>query len=322
MPDKENKKQYGEFGDELDLKELFLVLFRGKWIISSTTTFLLIIGIFYSLSLPDIYESKALLAPVDESDLATSSLGGISSLAGLAGIALPTSDSGSNSKKAIEMMVSLNFFENQIMPKIFLPNLIAVKSWDNETNTIFYDESIFDINSNTWFRNSNNPKKSIPSAQQSYNIFKNSHLKIIPDDQSGYIVLTIKHQSPFIAKKWTETVFEEINSFYRQKDKAQSQNSVIYLNEQMAKTRFSEIKQVTAELLGQEIQKLTLIEANLDYVFEYVYPPDVMEQKSEPNRLIIILLFLFVGFISGAIFVLIRNVFSSDEKKAVERFNG
>ena len=102
--------------------------------------------------------NQALLAPVDESDLATSSLGGISSLAGLAGITLPTSDSGSNSKKAIEMMVSLNFFENQIMPKIFLPNLIAVKSWDNETNTIFYDESIFDINSNTWFRNSNSQK--------------------------------------------------------------------------------------------------------------------------------------------------------------------
>ena len=102
--------------------------------------------------------------------------------------------------------------------------------------------------------------------------FLKIHFKNYSDDQSGYIVLTIKHQSPFIAKKWTETVFEEINSFYRQKDKAQSQNSVIYLNEQMAKTRFSEIKQVTAELLGQEIQKLTLIEANSDYVFEYVYP--------------------------------------------------
>ena len=210
--------------------------------------------------MPDIYESKALLAPVDESDLATSSLGGISSLAGLAGIALPTSDSGSNSKKAIEMMVSLNFFENQIMPKIFLPNLIAVKSWDNETNTIFYDESIFDT-SNTWFKNSNNPEKSTPSAQQSYNVFKNSHLKIIPDDESGYIVLTVKHQSPFVAKKWTETVFEEINSFYRQKDKAQSQNSVIYLNEQMAKTHFLKSNGYSGTS-RQEIQKLTLIEAN------------------------------------------------------------
>ena len=33
MPDKENKKQYGEFGDELTSKT-FLVLIRGKWIIS------------------------------------------------------------------------------------------------------------------------------------------------------------------------------------------------------------------------------------------------------------------------------------------------
>ena len=89
----------------------------------------------------------------------------------------------------------------------------------------------------------------------------------------------------------------------------------------MAKTRFSEIKQVTAELLGQEIQRLTLIEANSDYVFEYVYPPDVMEQKSEPNRRFIVLLFSFLGFISSVIFVLIWNAFFQNEKKAVERLN-
>ena len=69
------------------------------------------------------------------------------------------------------------------------------------------------------------------------------------------------------------------------------------------------------KLLGQEIQKLTLIEANSDYVFECVYPPDVMEQKSEPNRLIIILLFSFFGFVLGVIFILIRSGYSSDEKK-------
>ena len=314
MQDKESKNELGEFGDEIDLKELFFILIRGKWIISSTTIFLMMIGIFYSLSLPDIYESKALLAPVDQSDTAAGSLKQLSGLAGLAGINLSSSDSGSNSKKAFEMIDSLNFFENQIMPKIFIPNLLAVESWDNETNTIFYDDSIFDISSNTWFKKSKNPKQSIPSAQKSYNVFKNSHLNIVQDDVSGYVVLTIKHQSPFIAKKWTETVFEEINSFYRQKDKEQSQNSVIYLNEQMAKTRFSEIKQVTAELLGQEIQKLTLIEANKDYVFEYVYPPDAMEEKSEPNRQIIVFLFSFFGFLLSVIFVLIRNSFFLGEK--------
>ena len=124
MQDKESKNELGEFGDEIDLKELFFVLIRGKWIISSTTIFLMMIGIFYSLSLPDIYESKALLAPVDQSDTAAGSLKQFSGLAGLAGINLSSGDSGSNSKKAIEMIDSLNFFENQIMPKIFIQILL------------------------------------------------------------------------------------------------------------------------------------------------------------------------------------------------------
>ena len=29
------------------------------------------------------------------------------------------------------------------MPKIFLPDLMAIESWDDEKNTIIYDDSIF-----------------------------------------------------------------------------------------------------------------------------------------------------------------------------------
>ena len=60
----------------------------------------MMIGIFYSLSLPDIYESEALLAPVDQSDTAAGSLKQFG-LAGLAGINLSSGDSGSNSKKQL-----------------------------------------------------------------------------------------------------------------------------------------------------------------------------------------------------------------------------
>ena len=49
-------------------------------------------------------------------------------------------------------------------------------------------------------------------------------------------------------------------------------------------TGLSEIKQVLAQLLQEETKKLTLIEANQFYVFDYIDPPAVMEQKSEPNR--------------------------------------
>ena len=53
----------------------------------------------------------------------------------------------------------------------------------------------------------------------------------------------------------------------------------------MSVTNISEIKQVMAELLQKEIQKLTLMEASEAYVFEYIDPPVVMEKKSETKKI-------------------------------------
>ena len=80
----------------------------------------------------------------------------------------------------------------------------------------------------------------------------------------------------------------------------------------MAKTNLSEIKQVTSSLIQREMQKLTLIEANPNYVFEYIYPPEVMEERSEPYRALIIVLFTLFGGILSFFVVLSRHYFSEE----------
>ena len=321
MQEIDSNKHANDFDDEIDLLELFFVLVQGKWIITSVTAFLVIIGIIYSLLLPNVYQSEALLAPVDESSsLVGGALSQYSGLAGLAGINLPTGDTSRNHKKAIELISSLNFFENYLMPKIFLPNLMAIESWNNKNNTIIYDDSIYQKDTNTWVRDFSYPQKLIPSAQESFEVFKNDNLSISEDRDTGYIALSIKHQSPQLAKQWVEMIVEEVNSFYRQKDKESSEKAVTYLNEQIANTSLSEIRQVTASLLEKEIQKLTLVEANEDYVFEYVYPPSVMEKNSEPKRSQIVILSFLLGAFLGMIVVLFRYYFSK-EKNALERIS-
>ena len=316
-----DNKHTNDFDDEIDLRELFFVLYRGKWVITCLTTFLVIFGIIYSLFLPNIYQSKALLAPVDvSSSLIGGALSQYSGLAGLAGINLPTGETGSNSQKAIELVSSLNFFEKYLMPKIFLPDLMAIESWDDKNNTIIYNDSIFQKSTNSWVRDFTYPQKLIPSAQESFEVFKSSILSISNDAKTGYVTLSIKHQSPLIAKQWVQIIVEEVNSFYRQKDKEQSEKAVIYLNEQIANTSYSEIRQVTASLLEKEIQKLTLIEANKDYVFEYIYPPSIMENKSEPIRSLIIFMSLLLGMMLGIIIVLFRHFLPKD-KSASERIS-
>jgi LPS O-antigen subunit length determinant protein (WzzB/FepE family) len=72
-------------------------------------------------------------------------------------------------------------------------------------------------------------------------------------------------------------------------------------------TGLSEIKQVIAELLQEETKKLTLIEANQYYVFDYIDPPAVMEKKSEPKRALICIFSALLGGMLSLLFVLIRH---------------
>ena len=309
MNEAHNNNFPNEFDDEIDLKELFHALLQGKWIILFVTTFVSVIGVIYSLYLPNIYESKAVLTPVNQSSSISGALRGYSGLAGLAGISLPSGGNEGNSDKALQKIGSLSFFENSLLSNIYLPNLMAVKSWDYKTNTLDYDKNIFNINSNVWIRDYSYPRQQTPTAQESFEVFKTKHLNLVSDKKSGFITLSIKHQSPFVAKQWVELVVSEINAYYSQKDKAESEKAVSYLSQQILKTNLSEIKLVMAELLQEETKKLTLIEANKFYVFEYIDPPVVMEMKSEPIRSIICIISALFGGMLGLFIVLIKNYF-------------
>ena len=300
-------KNSNDFDDEIDFRKFFYVLLEGKWIIVSLTAFISIFGVVYSLLLPNIYESKAILVPVNPSSGISGAFGSYSGLAGLAGINLPSNSDEGNSMKATRKISSLSFFEKNVMKNIYLPDLMAVKYWDSKTNTLIYDDNIYDIITNTWVRDYSYPQQQKPSAQESFEVFISNHLTFSEDKKSGISTLSIKHQSPFIAKEWAELVVNEVNSFYRHKDKSESEKAVSYLNKQISMTALSEIKQVLAQLLQEETKKLALIEANQFYVFDYIDPPVAMEKKSEPKRALICILSTFLGGILSVLLVLLRH---------------
>ena len=72
-------------------------------------------------------------------------------------------------------------------------------------------------------------------------------------------------------------------------------------------TSLSEVKLVIAQLLQEETKKLTLIEANQSYVFDYIDPPAVMENKSEPSRAFICILSALIGGILSVVLVLLKH---------------
>ena len=300
--------------NDLDLREIFKALWLGKYTVVSVTALFIIVSVIYSLSLPNIYHSRAILSPVGESSgngmsQVMKNMGG---LASLAGVNLPSGDSGSKTLQAIEKLNTLSFFENNILPNIHLPDLMAIESWDAKTNDIIYDPEIYDEDTKTWTREYSYPETLIPSAQESFDVFGAENLVVFQDIDTGFVSITVKHQSPHVAQSWADLIVSQLNYFFRAKSKLEAEAAMDYLNMQMAQTSFSEIKLVIAQLLQQKMQQLTLIEASDFYVFEYIDPPAVMENKSEPSRAAICIIGAILGGLLGCLIAVVRY-YSTDK---------
>tara|TARA_B100001250_G_scaffold412412_1_gene443543 strand:+ start:6094 stop:7002 length:909 start_codon:yes stop_codon:yes gene_type:complete len=291
-----------KLGDEIDIKLLFKTILNGKRLIIVSTGLFSIIAVIYSLSLSNIYQSTALLSPVGEQSSSSQSLNNIGGLASLAGINI-SSSSGGNSTKAITKITTLSFFEENILPNIFLPDLMAVKTWDEESNSVIYKDSKYSVQTGKWNK--------IPHPQKSYEAFLDN-LIVSEDYETKFLTISFKHESPHIAKEWVELVVNQINDSFRAKDKLEAESAMNFLYTQMALTSYTEIKQVVAQVLKQKMQQLALIEANEFYVFSYLDQPAVAREKIEPRRSSICILGAILGFMLGILTVLIRSYFKEN----------
>ena len=112
--------------------------------------------------------------------------------------------------KALKKLRTLSFYEDNILPNIFLPDLMALNSWDSKNNKIIYDKNIFNSETQTWNK--------IPSSQKSYKDFKRI-LGFSQDYDTGFVTISVKHQSPYIAQEWTNLIVNQLNDFFRTNDK-------------------------------------------------------------------------------------------------------
>tara|TARA_Y100000748_G_scaffold302827_1_gene306149 strand:- start:2403 stop:3317 length:915 start_codon:yes stop_codon:yes gene_type:complete len=297
--------QEDKYNDEIDLYELFIIAWNKKFFLVSLTSIFAIISVIYSLSLPNVYTSTSLLAPSNQEDTFTSRLGGMSGLASIAGVNLSQSNA-TTSDEAIGRVKSFNFFSNYILPNIKLENLLAVKEWVSESNTIIYDQGVFDSKTNKWLGNDFNINNTQPSNQQAYRRYSDI-FSINVDEENGFVSFSIKHQSPELAKKWLDLIIYNINESMREIDKRDAQNAINFLNESTNTTSIQSIREVISALLESKMQTLMLASTNKDYVFKVLDSPIVPELKSGPYRSIICLIGTLIGGFISLLIVFIQH---------------
>ena len=298
--------------DEIDLKELFMVLWGGKWLISAVTGLAAAISVVVALSLPNIYTASALLAPAESSGGGLSGLmkqyGG---LASLAGVSLPGGEEGSRAQLGMQLMKSRAFIGDFVERRDILPELMAVESWDAGSGKIIFDPDDYEADTATWIRDVDPPKQPKPSLLEAHEEFMNI-LGVSEDKQTGYVTVSVDHQSPVIAAQWINWLIEDVNAAVKAQDVEEAQKSIEYLKQQVANTSLADLQAMFFELIQSQTETVMLAEVRPEYVFKTIDPAVIPEEKSKPSRALICVLGTLLGGMLGVVIVFIRHYARSE----------
>jgi len=291
-----------DYDDAIDLRELFHVLWDKIFYIGAITSIFSLISIIYALMLPNIYQSQTTMMPMEANQGMSGMLGQYSGMASLAGISLP-SESGSKAKEAIARIQSFEFFSNDFLPQIKLENLMAVKKWNQASNTLTYNESAFNSESRQWLRKVRPPKSNIPSSQEAYKKYKEI-MSVNEDKKTSFVTLSVEHESPVIAQQWVEIMMEQIERVMRDQDRQTAMKSIEYLNSLAPTVNYEEIKKALSSLQQEQMKRLMMVEANDNYIFKVLDSSIVPEMKLKPKRSLIVILGSMLGMMLSVLGVL------------------
>lgn len=283
---------------EIDIRDLFKVLWLGKYTIIAITTVFAVASIFYALSIPNQYKATALLAPSKtESSGLPSSFGQLGGLASLAGVNLNSSLSN-ETQMAKAIMVSWNFIEAFIKNNNLAVELVAVESWNQKTNELQINNEIYDVKNKKW----------LVEKPSSWSLFKSfsSRLSVL-DTNAGFLSISIEHYSPHVAKKWLDLYIAEINKYMQELQVSKVNNNINYLEQQIESTSIAEMKVVFFTIIEEQIKNEMLAKASPDYIFTPVSASMLPEEKSQPARAIICIVLTLVGGILSVLIVLVRQ---------------
>jgi hypothetical protein len=309
---KMNNNQSNELNDEIDLGDLFSTLWGGKIYIILLSIISVFLASLYLQSAERKYSVEYNLKPVGETKKSPS-FSGLGGFASLAGIALPTnSDSDFNIFKELitSAEVSEIIFENKkIIREIFR------SEWDETLNNFSRPPrskiQIFSSDAKKLLTG-NIDVNYMPPNPRRLVIFINGTIQISHDKETGFLKITSKTSKPELMLSLIIEATNASDKIMRQRYIAFSTEPLAFYKNKLRTSRSREHREVLAELIGKEEQKLMFASKGKYFIAEPYMNPTISLYPTEPKPLLILALSLVLGLFLGAVLVLLRHVIKKE----------
>ena len=296
-----------EVTDEIDLREIVLTLWRGKYIIFLISMLAIV---FSSMNLRNSerkYSVNAVFKPVIETSSGPN-LSGFSGLASFAGISIPTSNSSdfTTYQKLI--------FSEEVAKKIFTNRELMVKVFQGEWNS---DTGSFVAPVGGRFGSMKQLVKSaLTGVEKGQYISPNPKrlsmlmagmLKISEEKSTGFFSISAETSNPDLIIELISKVTQETDNLLKERFFASAEDTLEFYYQKLLTSRSPEHRESLAKLISAEDQKLMLASKGSNFVAEPLTMPSVSLYPTSPKSSLVLALGFVLGIFLGAAIVLIRH---------------
>ena len=300
----ENQKEINDSViDEIDLSEIFWAMWSEKSFILLITLIIALYGAFKTSAQPDIYEASALFTQKDSTNAASGAMSSMMLSMGGFFQGNPVTNELGGAGQALTTLESKKFYGEVLYSKI-LHELAAYDYWDSEAKKDFFHEAVYGAADKEWKRDPTTGKSYMPSVQRSHPAFLDSWTI---EPEGGAMKLSVRHQSPYIAKKWIDLMLDGLNSEVRASDIAEAEKTIAFLHQQREKTNLVNLDDMFASLIEEQTKTIMLANVADDYLFKIIDPPLVPEFTDIPDRRMMFIYYILFGVVLGSICALVRH---------------
>ena len=205
---------------------------------------------------------------------------------------------------AKEVLQSRAFVTDFIHRYDLMVPLMAVEAWDIENEQWVIDREVYNPETGEWFIDDDGESLK-PTNWDMVKTFKENHLSLSSNEETGMITLNIKSQSPPVAKEWAEKLVHDINEHMRAQDVQEAEARIAFLEQKLRETNIAGMQQVFYQLIESETRTVMLANAQSEYIFKTVDPAVVPQEKSGPKRALIAVIATMLGGMLGVFIVFI-----------------
>lgn len=296
--------------DEIDLLELWRTVWKRRKLIARIVFVGVLLTAIVSLFMTNIYESEAVITPVETksggggmaSSLMSQMGGGLGSLIGLP---------DSSSAVEIGLLLESKVLQKKIIHDYNLLPVLFPKQWD-EKRKAWKKGSGFSLNPLTWL-------SKLLAAVKPADKKKSKKIEGVPDEMDGlraldklvkinknkkdnFITISVQFDDPDLACAMVGYYLAALNDHMSREAQRVAAINKKYLEEQLSQTTDPLIQQKLYNMIAQQIETSMMAAVKENFAFKIIDPPLVPDKKIKPKRAQMVVL-SFVVFLFLAVFV-------------------